>query len=140
MASLSVGAITRNVTVRSINDTTSSGLGSGFNVGNTAPVTGRALSTPGVPLTVQISAENDRGDGNTCTFVVADPSGSGLFLGEASLTWPEGDTSVGWVEFSNFPIQADGVTPVGDCDYAISLNHDTDVSSGTQVGVRVFTL
>ncbi len=138
MATLSVRT-NMNVAVRSIDDTTSSGLGSSFNVSNGFPVSGKALATPGVPLTVQISAENDRGDGNTCTFVVTDPEGSGLFLGEAALTWQEGDTSTGWVEFSGFPLRADGVSPVGDCDYSISLVHDTD-SSGTRIGVRVFTL
>ncbi|WP_343948660.1 hypothetical protein [Nonomuraea longicatena] len=127
-----------NVTVRSINDTTSRSMGSSFNVSNGFPVTGVALST-GVPLTVQISADNSRGDGNTCSFAVSDPEGNGRFLGEAALTWEEGDSSVGWVEFSGFPLRADDVSPVQECNYAVSLTHNTD-SSGTVVGVRVFTL
>jgi hypothetical protein len=139
MATLSVGPNTVNVTVRSISGTTSSSLGSGFNVSNGFPVTGLAVSSPGESLVVQVSLENSRGDAVTGTVAVSDSSGSGQFFGAASISWDADDTSVAWLEFSDFPRQADQVTPTGECDYQISLTNDAG-SSGVVVGAKVFTI
>ncbi len=70
---------------------------------------------------------------------VSDTSGSGFFFGEAFLNWVADDTSLAWVEFSGFPLQADQMTPTGECDYSISLTNDID-SSGVVVEANVFTI
>ena len=140
MATITVGASNVNVTVQSITGTTSSSGGSSFNVNNTFAATGRALASPGQPLTVQIGIENGRGDPNSCTILLTDSHMNNSFNGEAIITWDQDDTSTGWVQFSNFPLQADQVTLMDECDYAISLVNTLDSSQGTEVFAQVFTL
>ncbi|WP_128434558.1 hypothetical protein [Streptomyces cyaneus] len=133
MASVSVGPNTFNVTVKQVSGTNSSGLGSAFNVGSLAPVTGTALSSPGELLTLDIKVENPRGEANSVTATVSDQSGSNAFFGEGTLHWDEGETGELWIQFTDFPPQADQVTPTGSCEYAL-------ISSGADVAVRVFTV
>ncbi len=128
MAPVNVGPPTFNVTVRQVTGTASTGLGSTFNIGSTATVTGVALASPGEFLTVDFSIENSRGEANTVTIVTSDPSGSNAFLGEGVITWAEGDTSTAWVQFTEFPLQADQETPTGSCDYAITSLTDASAS------------
>ncbi|MCQ9179798.1 hypothetical protein KMT30_12335 [Streptomyces sp. IBSBF 2953] len=133
MATVSGSSQTFNVTVLEVSDTNSTGLGSSFNVGSLAPVTDTALATPGVKLTVDVQAENTKGVANSLTVAVTDPSGSNGFFGEGTITWEDGDSGVAWIEFTEFPLQADQVTETGEC--GLSLQTSTE-----DVGVRVFTL
>ncbi|AIS00447.1 hypothetical protein [Streptomyces glaucescens] len=133
MASVSPSGNTFGVTVRQVSGTSSSGLGSAFNVGSQAPVTGTALSTPGELLTVDILVENDRGTANSVTASVSDQSGSGAFFGEGTLDWNDGESGGLWIQFTGFPPQGDGSTPTGSCEYSL-------ITSGDVVGARVFTV
>ena len=140
MATVTIGASNVNVTVQSIAGTTSSTGGSSFNINNTFAATGRALASPGQPLTVQIGIENERGDPNSCTLLLTDSHMNNSFNGEAIIAWEQDDTSTAWVQFSNFPLQADQVTPMDECDYSIALVNTLDNSQGTQAFAQVFTL
>ncbi|MBO0783134.1 MAG: hypothetical protein J2P37_30330, partial [Ktedonobacteraceae bacterium] len=116
-----------------IPNTTSSKSGSSFNVGSTYAVTATALASPGQLLTVQVGIENGRGDPNTSTIVLTDSYSNNSFNGEAIITWDQDDTSTVWVQFSDFPLQADQVSPMDKCDYSISV-------LGTEVSAQVVTL
>ena len=140
MATVNTGVNNLNVSVQAISATTSTSGGSKFNVNGTYPGTGHALASPGALLTVQIGIENWRGDPNTCTIALTDSSSNNSFYGEAIMSWEEGDTSLAWVQFSDFPLQADQVTPVGECDYSLTLTNSIDGSSGTEVSAQVYTL
>ncbi|MFH9657606.1 hypothetical protein ACH4NF_15340 [Streptomyces sp. NPDC017248] len=133
MSTVSVSPLTSNVTVQSVTGTDSTGLGSSFNVGSLAPVTDTALASPGVALTVDIKAENTKGEANSLKATVTDPSGSSGFFGEGTITWDEGDDGVAWIEFTGFPLQDDQVTPTGECELALQ-------TSGADVSVRLFTV
>lgn len=139
MATMNIGPNNSNVTVQTISDTTSSSGGSSFNVNSTFAATGTALASPGQLLTVQIGIENSRGDPDTCTIVLSDSSGNNGFNGEAIITWDQDDTSTVWVQFSDFPLQADQ-DPVSECNYSISLLNTLNNSEGTEVFAQVFTL
>lgn len=129
MATVNPGPGTFNVLVQQVSDTKSSGLGSSTN----SPVSGNALSSPGTPLTVDIRVKNSHGGANAVTAQVTDPSGSGGFFGEGSLTWDDGDDSEVWIEFTDFPRRGDQVTETDPCGYSVS-------ASGDDVAVTVFTL
>jgi hypothetical protein len=131
---------TFGVTVRQIQDTTSTTDPSYFEVNSTYPATGTALASPGQLLTVQISIENNRGDPDRCTIRVTDPYNNQSFLGEAIMDWSQGDLSTLWVEFSGFPLQADQSTPMDKCDYSIEVYNSTDRTSGTNVYAHVYTI
>ncbi|MGX1851941.1 hypothetical protein [Streptomyces sp. NBC_01454] len=124
---------TFNVVVQQVSGTQSSKLGSSFNAGSIAPVTGTALASPGEMLTVDIKVTNSRGGANTVTATVTDPSGSNGFLGQGSLSWDDGDDGAAWIEFTGFPRQADQVTETGECEYSLT-------TSGDDVSVTVFTI
>lgn len=140
MATMTIDYTTSNVTIQVISDMTSSTGGSSFTVTSTFPVSGRALASPGQPLTVQIGIENGRGDPNTCTLLVTDSHLNNAFRGEAVITWDQDDTSLVWVQFSEFPLQADQETPMDACTYSISLSTALAPSQGTEVSAQVFTL
>ena len=140
MATMTIGPNNSNVTVQSISGTTSSTGGSSFNVNSTFAATGRALASPGQFLTVQIGIENGSGDPDTCTIVLTDSHMNNSFNGEAIITWDQDDTSTVWVQFSDFPLQADQVTPMDECDYSISVFNTLHNSQGTEVFAQVFTL
>lgn len=132
MATVSVSPQTFNVTALQVTGTSSTGQGSSFNVGSLAPVTPKALATPGVKLTVDVQAENTKGVGNSLTVAVTDPSGSNGFFGQATISWDDGDDGVAWVEFTGFPPQADQVTDTGECGLSLQ-------TSVEDVAVRWFT-
>ncbi|TGB11521.1 hypothetical protein [Streptomyces sp. MZ04] len=133
MATVSVSSLTFNVTVQPVTGTNSTGLGSSFNVGSLAPVTDTPLASPGAALTVDIEAQNTKGEANTLTATVTDPSGSNGFFGQGTITWNEGDEGIAWIEFTGFPTQADQVTPTGECELSLQ-------TSGADISVRLFTV
>ncbi|SER37346.1 hypothetical protein SAMN04487983_101580 [Streptomyces sp. yr375] len=133
MATVSA-TLANNVTVQPVGGTSSTGLGSSFNVGSLAPVEDLPLSSPGAPgLTVDIQVENPKGTANTLTATVEDTSGSGAFIGQGTITWADGDSGVAWIEFTNFPLQGDQVTPTDRCKLTLQ-------TSGDDVSVRWFTI
>ncbi|MFI0903111.1 hypothetical protein ACH4TE_06120 [Streptomyces sioyaensis] len=129
MATVTPGPGTFNVRVQQVSDTKSSGLGTSTN----SPQSDTAHSSPGKPLTVDIRVKNSHGGANTVTAQVTDPSGSGGFFGEGSLTWDDGDDSEVWIEFTDFPLRADQVTATDSCGYSVN-------ASGDAVAVTEFTL
>ena len=140
MATMTIGPNNANVTVQSISGTTSSTGGSSFHVTSTSAATGRALASPGQLLTVQIGIENGRGDPDTCLIVLTDSHLNNAFTGEAIIIWDQDDTSTVWVQFSDFPLQGDQVTPMDECDYSISVFNTLNNSQGTEVSAQVLTL
>ncbi|WP_329220427.1 hypothetical protein OG352_27075 [Streptomyces sp. NBC_01485] len=135
MATVSA-TLANNVTVQPVSGTSSTGLGSSFNVGSLAPVEDQPQSSPGVPglgLTVDIQVENTKGTANTLTATVEDTSGSGAFSGQGTITWGDGDSGIAWIEFTGFPVQGDGVTPTDRCKLTLQ-------TSGDDVSVRWFTI
>src|SRR5262245_43672595 len=139
MATVTV-LVANNVTVKQISGSTSSVAPSSFNVNSDSPTpVGTALASP--VLTVQVGVDNSlRGDPDRCTITVSDSSGSNLFLGQASIEWPADDTSTQFVQFSDFPLQADQVTPTDRCNYVLSLVNMTDPNTSTEVFALVWTL
>lgn len=101
-------------------------------VGSTFDTTRTALASPGEDLLLQASIENDRAEANAVTVAVTDSHSNNSFLGEVSIDFAEGDDSTVFVEFSNFPLQADQVTPMDKCEYRIHL-------VGSQVNYEVFS-
>jgi hypothetical protein len=87
---------------------------------------------------VQVGITNDRSDPDRVTVSVSDPSGSQAFAGQAVIDFDDGEDSAVWVQFSNFPLQADQVTPTGECNYSISVQN-RESSSGTQVSYDLRT-
>jgi hypothetical protein len=126
-------SILQNVSlgVQEMSGVTVSSNPSSFNVGSVGDVTGVALASPGEFLLVQVGIENFRGEANTATVTVTDSHANESFLGQALLAFDEGDDSTAFVQFSNFPLQADQVTPMDKCDYRISL-------VGSTVACQVF--
>jgi len=98
------------------------------------------LASPGQLLTVQICIENEHGDPDTCLIVLTDSHLNNSFTGEAIITWDQDDTSAVCVQFSDFPLQGDQVTPMDECDYSISVFNTLNNSQGTEVSAQVFTL
>lgn len=138
MATVSTDLNNFNVTVQSIPDKTSTSGGSSFNVNSTSAATGTALSSPGQSLVVQIGIENDRGDPDTCTLAITDSYGNSSFQGIATISWEQDDTSLVWIQFSDFPLQADQVTLMDKCNYSISVSNQD--GTGTEVFAQVYTL
>ena len=130
---------TTNVSAQEISGPTSSTNPSTFNINNNSSVTGTALSSPGMPLTVQIGIENGRGDPDSCRVTVSDCYGNQSFLGQAVIDWEEGDDSVAWVQFGDFPLQADQSTPMDQCNYEIALSNKQSTSS-TEAACSIYTL
>ncbi|MFI2189516.1 hypothetical protein [Streptomyces sioyaensis] len=128
MATVNPGPGTFNVRVQQVSDTKSSKLGTSTN----SPQSDIALASQG-ELTVDIRVKNSHGGANTVTAQVTDPSGSGGFFGEGSLTWDDGDDSEVWIEFTDFPRRADGAAGTDKCAYSVS-------ASGDAVAVTQFTL
>jgi hypothetical protein len=87
-------------------------------VTGTSAATGRVLASPGQLLAVQIGIENGRGDPDTCLIVLKDSSMNNSFNSEAVITWDQDDTNTVCVQFSDFPLQGDQVTPIDECDYS----------------------
>jgi hypothetical protein len=110
-----------NVDVQQIPRVTVSTDPSSATVGTVADATGRALASPGQLLLVQVGIENFRSEANTVTTTVTDSHANDSFLGQAVVNFSEGDDSTGFVQFSNFPLQADQVTPMDECDYMINV-------------------
>ncbi|MFI1304394.1 hypothetical protein [Streptomyces sioyaensis] len=129
MATVNPGPGTFNVRVQQVSDTKSSGSGTSTN----SPQSGTALSSPGEPLTVDIRVKNSHGGANTVTAQVTDPSGSGGFFGEGTLTWNDGDDSEVWIEFTDFPLRPDQAGATDECGYSVS-------ASGDAVAVTEFTV
>ena len=124
---------TINVGVQEIPEATVGTNPSSANVGTVADATGVALASPGELLLVQVGIENFRGEANTVTVTVTDSHANESFLGQAVLAFDEGDDSIAFAEFSDFPFQADQVTPMDECDYRINV-------VGSTVAYQVFAL
>jgi hypothetical protein len=137
MASVSITAST-NVSVQEISGPTSTTSPSTFDINSNSPVTGTALASPSTPLTVQIGISNKRGDPNRCRLTVSDCYGNQSFLGQASIDWDEADDSEVWVQFSEFPLQADQSSPMDKCNYEIVLSNKQ--SGSTEASCSVYTL
>jgi hypothetical protein len=122
-----------NVDVQQIPGVSVSSNPSSGTAGTTFDVTGTALASPGELLLVQVSIGNSRSEANTATITVTDSHANDSFLGQAVISFDEGDDSTAFVQFSNFPPQADQVTPMDKCDYQINL-------VGSFVDYQVFAL
>lgn len=122
-----------NVGVQQIPDVSVGTNPSSATVGTVADATGQALASPGELLLVQVGIENFRSEANTVTVTVTDPHANDSFLGQAVLTFAEGDDSTAFVQFSDFPMQADQVTPMDKCDYRINV-------VGSTVAYQIFAL
>lgn len=120
-----------NVDVQQIPEVTVSTNPSSATVSIVADVTGRTLASPGQLLLVQVGIENFRSEANTVTITVTDSHANDSFLGQAVVNFGEGDDSTAFVQFSNFPLQADQVTPMDECDYRINV-------VGSSVSYQVF--
>jgi hypothetical protein len=110
-----------NVDVQQIPDVSITTNPSSAPVGTVADATGQALASPGELLLVQIGIENSRSEPNTVTITVTDSHANGSFLAQAVVGFDEGDDSTAFAQFSNFPLQADQVTPMDRCDYRINV-------------------
>jgi hypothetical protein len=128
-----------NVTASQIPSPTASTTPSTFTVNSNGPAPGRALSQAD-QLTVQIGVENNRGDPDRCTIDVSDSYGNASFSARVTVEWAENDTSIQYLQFSNFPLQQSQVTPMDKCDYALSLVNVTNPNTGTQINASVWTL
>jgi len=133
MTTTTIDPSSYGVTVQSIQTPTTTG--GSFTVGSTYASTGVILASPGQLLVVQVGVENYIGDPDTCTIVVTDPHSNQSFQGVATITWDSDDTSTQWVQFSNFPLQADQVTPMDKCNYSIAVSNNNN--TGTQVYAQV---
>jgi hypothetical protein len=102
-------------------------------VGTVADATGQALPSRGELLLVQVGIENFHSEANTVTVTVTDPHANDSFLGQAVLSFDEDDDSTAFVQFSDFPMQADQVTPMDKCDYRINV-------VGSTVAYQIFAL
>jgi hypothetical protein len=122
-----------NVTVQEIPEVTVGTNPSSATASTVADTTGVALASPGELLLVQVGIENVRSEANTVTVTVSDSHADGSFLGQAELAFDEGDDGVAFVQFSDFPLQADQVTAMDKCDYRISV-------VGSSVAYQVFAL
>jgi hypothetical protein len=122
-----------NVDVRQIQKVDVPSNPSSGTAGTVADVTGQALASPGELLLVQIGIENFRSEANTVTITVTDSHANESFIGQAIADFSEGDDSTAFVQFSNFPLQADQVTAMDKCDYRISV-------AGSSVAYQVFAL
>ena len=63
---------------------------------------------------------------------VTDSHSNQSLVGQAEIDFADQDDSTVVVQFSDFPLQADQVTPMDKCDYRINL-------VGSSVGFQVFT-
>ena len=132
---------TNNLSVKQISGSTSSLTPSTFNINSNSPTpAGTALASPGALLTVQVGVENTLGDPDRCTITVSDSFGNNSFFGQASVEWPENDTSIQFVQFGDFPLKADQVTPMDECNYVLSLVNVADPNTGTEASASVWTL
>jgi len=122
-----------NVVVQPIPDVTLDTNPSSATAGTVADVTGVALASPGEVLLVQVAIENFRSETNTVTITVTDSHANESFLGQAAMAFDEADDSLVVVQFSDFPLQADQVTPMDKCDYRINV-------VGSTVAYQVFAL
>jgi hypothetical protein len=121
-----------NVTVQQISDTTATtNAQSSGTVTSASDVTGQALASSAA-LIVQIGIENNRGEANTITITVTDSHSNQSFVGQAEIDFGEQDDSTVFVQLSDFPLQADQVTPMDECDYRINL-------VGSSAGFQVFS-
>jgi len=107
---------------------------SDFNLASNNGATGQAWTDNNVLL---FEVENSRGDPDQCVVSVSDYYGNNSFASTGTLNWQSGDTSIQYVEFSGFPPQADGVTPMDQCNYQMSIVNTVD-GSGTEVRVRIY--
>ena len=121
------------VDVQQIPDVTVGSNPSSANVSSAGDARGQALASPGEVLLVQVGIENFRSEANTVTVTVTDAHLNESFFGQVELDFDEGDDSTAFVQFSNFPLQADQVTPMDKCDYRISV-------VGSTVAYQVFAL
>lgn len=107
---------------------------SDFNLNSNSSVTGTAWTDNDVLL---FEVENSRGDPDQCDVSVTDYYGNNSFAAGGTLTWQSGDTSIYYLEFSGFGLQADGVTPMDQCNYQMTIGNTVD-GSGTEVRVRIY--
>jgi hypothetical protein len=132
MANVSITA-SSNVTVQQIpNITATTNPQSSGTVGTTFDVTGAALASSAA-LIMQIGISNDRAETNTISITVTDSHSNQSFVGQAKIDFADQDDSTVVVQFSDFPLQADQVTPMDKCDYRINL-------VGSSAGFQVFTV
>lgn len=80
--------------------------------------------------------ENLSGDPDQCEITVSDPDNNS-FIATDAINWQGGDTSIKYVEFSNFPLLADQVTPMDQCHYTMAVANTVD-GSGTEVSVNIY--
>jgi hypothetical protein len=122
-----------NVTVQQIPGiTATTNAQSSGTVTGTSNVTGTALASSAA-LIVQIGVDNSpTGNANTATITVTDSHSNQSFVGQAEIDFADQDDSAVFVQFSDFPLQADQETPMDECDYTINL-------VGSSAGYQVFT-
>jgi hypothetical protein len=108
---------------------------SDFNMNSNNGASGTAWTDNNVLL---FEVENSEGDPNEVTISVSDYYGNNSFAATGTLDWNAGDFSIQYVEFSDFPLQADQVTPMDQCNYVASVVNTTDANSGTEVRVRIY--
>lgn len=111
-----------NVTVQQIpNTTATTNAESSGEVTSNSDVTGTALASSAA-LIMQIGIDNSlTGNANTATISVTDSHSNQSFVGQAEIDFADQDDSTVFVQFSDFPLQADQVTPMDQCDYKINL-------------------
>jgi hypothetical protein len=123
-----------NVTVQQIPDTTATApAASSGTVTSTNNAYGTAYARSAL-LVVQIGIDNSlTGNANTVTTTVTDSHSNQSFFGQAEIDFAEQDDSTVFVQFSDFPLQADQVTPMDECDYRIDL-------VGSSASYQLFTV
>lgn len=108
---------------------------SDFDMNSNNGATGTAWTDNNVLL---FEVENSEGDPNEVTIIVSDYYGNNSFNATGVLDWAQGDFSIQYVEFSDFPLQADQVTPTDQCNYVASVVNTVANDSGTEVRVRIY--
>lgn len=131
MASVSVTQ-NFNVTVQQISGITATTNAQSSAMLTANDVTGTAVGSSAT-LTVQIGIESDGVGANTITITVTDPHSNQSFVGQVQINFADQDSSTVFVQFSSFPLQADQVTPMDECNYTIHL-------TGSSASFQVFTV
>jgi hypothetical protein len=102
-------------------------------VNNTYTVTGEAFIENDVLL---FEFENDRGDAVTVRVNLTDDQNNGP-LAVGSVSWASGDTSLQYIEFSEFPLRFSGDV-MDTCNYEASLTNDADENEGTEIWMNIY--
>lgn len=103
----------------------------------TFPTGGTALADPGQDLVVQVEITNSSQDPDRCVVTVSDSHSNNSFLGVAVIDFDDGSDETVVVQFSDFPLQADQVTPMDKCEFNMVLTN-RDTGGSTTADFRVF--